>query len=115
MQGSFFIFDVFIFWGVRGVKGQKIAKDDKKILSVELHISGTIYHMILINGHMCKRIISPGVFFYTFFPNFNFWGQQWRKRAKDGLKWQKNYVYASTPFHSKHLSYDRVFCSTTLT
>ena len=89
MQGSFFIFDVFIFWGVRGVKGQKIAKDDKKILSVELHISGTIYHMILINGHMCKRIISPGVFFYTFFPNFNFWGQQWRKRAKDDLKWQK--------------------------
>ena len=30
------------------VKEQKTAKDDKKILSVALHISGTIYHMIVI-------------------------------------------------------------------
>ena len=47
----FFIFDIFIFQGVRGVKGQKIAQDDQKIPSVvELHISGTMHHMILING-----------------------------------------------------------------
>ena len=38
--------------------------------------------------HICKRMISPGVFF-AFFPNFNFRGQQWRKSAKNGLKWQK--------------------------
>ena len=65
----FYIFDIFIFQGVRGVKGQKIAQYDKKIMSVELHISGTIHHMILINVHMRKRIISPGVFFYIF-PKF---------------------------------------------
>ena len=48
--GFFFIFAFFIFEGVRGVKGQKIVQDDKKNLSVELHTSGTINHMILING-----------------------------------------------------------------
>ena len=32
------------------VKGQNIAQDDKEILSVALHISGTMHHMILING-----------------------------------------------------------------
>ena len=42
----FFIFvDIFIFWAVRGVKGQKIAHDDKKNLSVAFVILGTIYHM----------------------------------------------------------------------
>ena len=40
----------FIFRGIKGVKEPKIAENDKKILSVKLHISGTIHHMILING-----------------------------------------------------------------
>ena len=45
--GVFFIFVKFSFFGaVRGVKGQKMTQDDKKILSVALHISGTIYHRI---------------------------------------------------------------------
>ena len=30
------------------VRGQKMAQDDNKIMSVALHISGTIYHMIAI-------------------------------------------------------------------
>ena len=50
---SFFIFSFLMVLGGRGggrVKGQKIAQDDQKILSVELYISGTIHHMILING-----------------------------------------------------------------
>ena len=29
------------------LKGQEIAHNGKNILSVELHISGTMYHMIL--------------------------------------------------------------------
>ena len=48
--GVFFVFDIFIFQGGREVKGQKITQDEKKILSVELHILGTMHHMILING-----------------------------------------------------------------
>ena len=51
--GVFFFlhfFEIFIFQAVRGVKGQKMALDDKKVLSGALHISGTIYHMIVIYG-----------------------------------------------------------------
>ena len=49
----FLFFKVLFFWlfvGGGEVKGQKIAHNGKNILSVELHISGTIDHMILING-----------------------------------------------------------------
>ena len=47
--GVFFqFFDIFIFWTVRGVKGQKMAKENKQNLSVAVDLSGTIYHMIVI-------------------------------------------------------------------
>ena len=36
--------------GVESLKGQKTAHNYKNILSVELHISWTMYYMILING-----------------------------------------------------------------
>ena len=49
--GAFFIFCLFSFFGLLGgVKGQKMAQDDKKIMSVALHISGTIHHVIFIYG-----------------------------------------------------------------
>ena len=32
-----------------GVKGQKMAQDEEKILSVAVDISGTIYHMIFFS------------------------------------------------------------------
>ena len=41
---------IFIFQVVSGVKGQKMVQNDKKIMSVVLHISGTIHHMIVIYG-----------------------------------------------------------------
>ena len=65
LQGFFLIFDIFIFQGVRVVIGQKIAQDDQKVPPViERHISGTIYHMILINGtHVWKDNMSR-VFLY---------------------------------------------------
>ena len=47
---SFIFFHIFIFWSVSGVKGQKMAKDDEKNLSVVVDIAGTIYHMIVIYG-----------------------------------------------------------------
>ena len=72
-RGFLNFFEIFIFWAFRGVKGQKIAQDDKKILAVALHISETIHYMILIMVHMCKRIIYPGFF-------------QWGKRTNNGLK-----------------------------
>ena len=49
--GAFFKFcEIFIFWDVRGVKAQKMAKDDQKNLSVAVDISGTICHMVVIYG-----------------------------------------------------------------
>ena len=52
--GIFFIFVKIlilrIIKGVRVVKGQKMAKNDKKVLPVSLDISGTIHHMIVIFG-----------------------------------------------------------------
>ena len=39
----------FIFLAVTGIKGQKMAQDDKNV-TVAVDISGTIYHMILIYG-----------------------------------------------------------------
>ena len=48
--GVFFqFFKILIFWVVRGVKWQKTVQNDK-ILSVTLHIPGTIYYMIGIYG-----------------------------------------------------------------
>ena len=61
-KGFLNFFEIFIFQAFRGVKGQKIAQDDKKILAVALHISETIHYMFLIMVHMCKRIIYPGFF-----------------------------------------------------
>ena len=50
ISGGFYFSDIIIFWAVRGVKGPKMAQDDKKNLSVAVDISGTIYHMIVIYG-----------------------------------------------------------------
>ena len=66
--GFFLIFDIFIFWALRGggggrgggVKGQKLAQDDKIILSVELDISGTIHD---IRGSYDQVIISPDIYY----------------------------------------------------
>ena len=77
----FFIFDIFIIWAGRGVKGQKMAQDDKKILSVALHISGTTHHMILIYGtHVKKDNMSK--FFLHFFQFLIFRVNNWAKEQK---------------------------------
>ena len=50
-EGFSIFFEIFIFWAVMGVKGQKIAQNEKKtIISVTHHISGTVEHMIMIFG-----------------------------------------------------------------
>ena len=50
MSSAFFdFFKIMIFLAIRGLKGQKWYKMTK-ILSVALHISGAIHHMIFIYG-----------------------------------------------------------------
>ena len=49
--GSFFhYFKILIFIIIWGVRGQKMAQNDKKIIFVTSYISGTIKHMMFIYG-----------------------------------------------------------------
>ena len=58
--GNFFIFSKFWFFGLLGGKRAKNGPKWQKILSIALHIWGTIHHMTVI--YVCKMIISSGVF-----------------------------------------------------
>ena len=58
--GNFFIFSKFWFFGLLGGKRAKNGLEWQKIMSVALHISGTIHVNIV---QMCKIIISLSVFF----------------------------------------------------
>ena len=60
-SGIFFIFSKFWFSCPKW----------QKILSVSLHIAGTIHHMIMIHS---KMMISPAIFFVVFFFNSDFSG-----------------------------------------
>ena len=79
---SFFIFSNFWFCGLLvGWKGKKWPKMKKKILSVTLHISVTIHHMIVIYGTQVQNDnISSG--FFCFFENLIFWVVMEAKRQK---------------------------------
>ena len=86
--GIFFhFFKILILQVVSGVKGHKMAQNEKKVLPVLFHISGTIHPMRLpFMLHMYKMIISPGVFY--FFKNLVFWGsksKKWPKMTKNCL------------------------------
>ena len=60
-----------------GCYGNKRAKNGlkwEKIHSVTLHISATIHHVIFIYAFMVQMIISPGIFFSSFYENIDFPG-----------------------------------------
>ena len=58
-----------------------MAQNEKKILFVTLHISGTIHHMIVIYGTQVQNDnISRG--FFCFFENLIFWVAMEAKRQK---------------------------------
>ena len=69
LQAGFSFFQNFDFWVVGGVKGQKVVQNDKKILSVVLHISGTIHYIIVIYGTL---VYLQG--FFSFIKSFDFVG-----------------------------------------
>ena len=71
---------VLFFAVSSGVKGQKMVQNDKK-LSVVLHISDSIHHMIVIFGtHLKNDDISRG--FFHFFKMLIFWVAQVLKGQK---------------------------------
>ena len=71
--GLFFhFFKILIFWVVNGLKGQKMAQNDKKfcLLHFISQESYTIWFPFMV--HFCEMVISPGCFFH-FFKILIFW------------------------------------------
>ena len=63
----FSFFQSFVFLGCYWVKRAKMAQNDKK--SCLSHFISRELYMIWLSFmvHLCKRMISPGVFFFSFF------------------------------------------------
>ena len=93
IQEFFSFFQNFLFfccyWGKRPKNGLKW----QKILSIALHISGTIHHMIFMygtHGNFSRCFcLFVCLFVFSFFQNFNFSGCQGGQWVKEGPKWQK--------------------------
>ena len=88
--GVFYLF-IFFFGLLGGDKrAKKMAQDDKKFHL--LHFISQEPYIIWLSFmvHLCKIMISPGVFFF-FFQNFDSLGCDWvwGKRAKNCPKWEK--------------------------
>ena len=73
LQMLFFIFYKILFSGLlRSIKREKMAQNDK-ILSIMLHISGTIHYMIVIYGRHVQNDDISRHFFFQFFKILIFW------------------------------------------
>ena len=97
----FSFFEIFMFQAVRAVNGAKTGPIRQKILSVMLHISATIHHMILFTVHICKMITSAGFFFI--FSKLLFSGSRGvGKRAKK----TQNDKKCLTLYFRNNISYD---------
>ena len=97
---------ILIFWVVRGIKGQKIAQNYKKVCGAWYLRNHTSYDHHLWYIRNCKMIISLGVF--LFFQNFDFWvvrrvkGQKWSKMTKKTTSFG---LYISGTIHHMILIY----------
>ena len=100
--GFFSFFVILIFWVVKGVKGQKMVQNDKKILSVVLHISGTIHHMIFIYGTHKENGNILVLFFFSCFQNFDFLGCYEGKRAKNSPN-DKEFCLSQALAYEEHM------------
>ena len=62
--GIFFhFFKILIFWVVRGVKGQKMVQNEKKLCLLRSISQETYIIWFSFMVHMCKMIISMAIFF----------------------------------------------------
>ena len=134
-----FNFLKFSFFGLLvGIKGLKIAQSEKnkqlhrtRAISQEqynicssflVHLCKMIspgYHFTQVKFwqtfcHMCKRIIYLGVIFLHSFQILIFGVSSGAKEQKKMPEMRKIFVCASTPYLSMHISYDCVFCCTSL-
>ena len=101
--GVFFnFFKILIFRVVSAIKGQKMARNDKKLCLLH-SISQEPYMIWLVFVlHKCKMIIFLG--FFSIFSKLWFFGLfRTVKRAKNGSKWQK---LCHALYLRNHTSYD---------
>ena len=91
LQAFFFFFKTLISRIIRGVKGQKMTKNDIKFCCATYLRDHTSYDCHLWYIHICKMILSPGVFFFNF---SKFWfSRSWgRWKCKKWPKMSKKYV-----------------------
>ena len=95
----FHFFKILIFQVVRRVKGQKMAKNDKKLSAVP-YISGTIHHMIFIYGTPVWCTIYGAHFFQVLIFGVGS-GVKGQKMAQNDKK-----LCLSHSISQKHTSYD---------
>ena len=87
--GVFYLWKFFflVVIGGGGVKGQKIAQNEKQQLHASRTISQGLYSLwsrVLV--HLCKMMMSPGAFTFLI---FSFFGLLGGKRTKNSPRWQK--------------------------
>ena len=99
------------FWVVKRVKGQKMTQNYKKLCPLQFISQEPYIIWSWFMVHMCKRIISLGVF-YIFFQILIFRVNSRVKKQKRP-KTTKSYV-CCTPYLSKHTLHDHVFCCISL-
>ena len=104
--GVFFFFSKFWFFRLfGGLKGQKTVQNDKNLcLSHSISQEPCIIWLSFM-VHMCKMIISPPGFLFSF-SKFWFFGLLRGQKCKKWSKMTKNSV-CDTPYLRNHTSYDR--------
>ena len=70
----FHFFKILIFWVVRAVKSQKMVQNVKKLCLSRLICQEPYIIWLSFMLHLCKMMISPGIFFHFFsFKILTFW------------------------------------------
>ena len=91
----FHFFEILIFQALRGVKGQKLAQNEKELLHLSCTISQeqySIWSWFLV--HMCKMMIYPGgVFSFLKLLFFGLLGGL--KGQKNSSKWKVTITYVT--------------------
>ena len=95
----FNFFKILIFWGVRGLKGQKIIQNDKKSCLLCSITQEPYIIWLSFVGHKCK-MISLGIFFHFFkiliFQVDN--GVKGQKIAQNDKKFCLSYLVSQKPY-----------------
>ena len=109
--GIFFIFfEIFIFWAVRGVKGQKIAQNEKRKLHLSCAISQEQYSIWSWFSYSCIKWWYLQAFFHFFeiLIFLVFRGLKGQKMVQNDKK--KNVRWS--PYPRNHTSYNCHLCCT---